>query len=333
MNYHIPRRYFTARKLVNLGQLHLSFQVASRLGRVAIRGKPAAIDIEPVNLCNLKCIECPTGTGELTRLKGYMSFDLFQKIIDELLDDLLTVSLFFQGEPYLHPQIFEMVRYAEARRVCTYVSTNGHFLQDDSARATVESGLHRLVISLDGIDSDAYRRYRINGDLDTVLQGIRNVVDWKLRLRRAFPEVVIRFLVFRHNEHQIPAVHALGRQLGVDRVAIKSAQIYDFARKQHLVPTLRRYSRYEIIDDNKVVLKREASHRCFRMWESCVFTVDGDVVPCCFDKNADHAMGNIRQRPFLDIWNGPEYNEFRRAVLSGDPSLEICTNCSEGVRP
>ena len=108
----------------------------------------------------------------LTRETGNLKADFFRKTIDELSRDLIYLIFYFQGEPYINPQFLEMVRYAHQQKLYTITSTNGHFLDDQRAGETVESGLDRLIISVDGTTQETYEQYRKEGELATVLEGL-----------------------------------------------------------------------------------------------------------------------------------------------------------------
>jgi MoaA/NifB/PqqE/SkfB family radical SAM enzyme len=112
---------------------------------------------------------------------------------------------YFQGEPFLNPDFLTMVQYAVSKKIYTATSTNAHYLTDAVAKRTVESGLDRLIISIDGTTQETYQQYRVGGRLDKVLQGAANIVKWKKELKSKTPFVVFQFLVVRHNEHQVPA--------------------------------------------------------------------------------------------------------------------------------
>ena len=109
----------------------------------------------------------------------------------------MYMLFYFQGEPFLNPRSIEMIRYASSKRIYTATSTNAHYLDDESARQTVESGLDRLVISIDGTTQETYQQYRIGGSLQKVLNGARNVIEWKKKLKSSTPYVVFQFLVVR----------------------------------------------------------------------------------------------------------------------------------------
>ena len=102
--------------------------------------------------------------------------DFFQQTIDDITPELLYLIFYFQGEPYLNPHFLEMVQYANKKGIYTATSSNAHYLTDENARKTVESGLDRLIISIDGTTQDVYQQYRVGGKLNKVIEGARNIV-------------------------------------------------------------------------------------------------------------------------------------------------------------
>jgi radical SAM protein with 4Fe4S-binding SPASM domain len=294
-------------------------------------GMPASIAIEPTTSCNLRCPECPSGLRSFSRPTGMLQRELFEKIIDDLHRELFYLTFYFQGEPYLHPDFLSLVRFASSRKIYTATSTNAHFLSDEKARETVESGLDRLIISIDGTTQDTYSSYRVGGQLHKVIEGTERLIKWKKELRSSTPHVIFQFLVVRPNEHQISDVRKLASSLGVDEVRLKTAQIYDFEEGSPLIPQQDRYSRYRKTSNGTWEIKNKLLDHCWKMWHSCVITWDGRVVPCCFDKDAHHTLGQYAGDSFRTIWKGDEYNKFRALLLKGRDQIEMCNNCTEGT--
>lgn len=246
-------------------------------------------------------------------------------------DHLIYLTFYFQGEPFLHPGFIDMVNHASNQKIYTATSTNAHYLDSENARKTVESGLDRLIISIDGTSQETYESYRIGGHLDKVIDGTRNIVGWKKKLKSTTPHVVFQFLVVKQNEHQLQEVQQLADELGVDAVHFKSAQVYDYEYGNPLIPENEKYSRYRQVSDGRFELKNPLLNQCWKMWHSAVVTWDGKVVPCCFDKDASHVMGDLSSHSFRDIWYSEKYDRFRRSILKSRSSIDICKNCSEGL--
>lgn len=319
-------------KVANGLKLLSSYFLSKRAGKSRHKGMPISMSIEPTTACNLRCPECPSGLRNFTRPTGHLQTDLFQSIIDQLADTLVYLTFYFQGEPYLNPLFLDMVTYANQRKIYTATSTNAHFLTEERAAATVQSGLSRLIISLDGTTQDVYEQYRVGGKLDKVLEGTQNLIAMKKKMGSKTPYTVFQFLVVQPNQHQIKEAKRLAKKLGVDAVAFKTAQLYEYEDGNPLMPTLGKYSRYRRGKDGKFYIKNSLASHCWKMWHSCVLTWDGKVVPCCFDKDADHSMGSLRESSFEDIWTGPDYEQFRNALLRSRSEIDMCKNCSEGTK-
>jgi len=234
----------TLRRAWNALKVLTSYYISRYSGKAVQWGLPISISIEPTTSCNLRCPECPSGLRSFTRATGMLQSDFFRQTIDQLHRDLFYLVFYFQGEPYLNPAFLDMVRYASQKRIYTATSTNAHYLTEENARRTIESGLDRLIISIDGTTQEVYEQYRVGGQLQKVLEGAARVVKWKKELRSKTPFIVFQFLVVRPNEHQIEEARQLARRVGVDDIWFKTAQIYDYENDPHqLIPTRQEYSR------------------------------------------------------------------------------------------
>ncbi|MFD2999877.1 SPASM domain-containing protein [Pontibacter toksunensis] len=322
----------TLLRVVNALQVVSSYILSKVTGKVRHWGYPLSISLEPTTSCNLRCPECPSGLRSFSRPTGMLQDDLFKSTIDQLHRRLLYLIFYFQGEPYLHKNFLSLVRYASDRGIYTATSTNAHFLDDETARKTVESGLDRLIISIDGTTQETYAAYRIGGKLDKVLEGTRNVVKWKKEMKSRTPHILFQFLVVRPNEHQLEDVKKMAQELEVNEVAFKTAQIYDYQQGSSLIPTIDYYSRYRNNGDGSYSIKNKLLNHCWKMWHSCVITWDGLTVPCCFDKDADYRMGDLKENNFNTVWRGPAYNQFRQMLLGSRANIEMCRNCTEGTK-
>ncbi len=323
----------TLRRVWNLVLVYASFQFSKWGKRPIAVGLPFSMSVEPTTACNLSCPECPSGLKSFTRPTGTIRLDFFKETIDACYRDLIYLSFYFQGEPFLNKGFLEMVRYASAKKIYTATSTNAHFLTDEVAKKTVESGLDRLIISIDGTSQETYEQYRRGGELSKVLEGTSRILNWRKELNSKTPLVVFQFLVVKPNEHQIDDVKQLAIELGVDDVWFKTAQVYDYEQDPNqLISSIDRYSRYTKLPDGRTVPKNKMQNHCWKMWHSNVVTWDGKVVPCCFDKDASHLMGDLKQNGMKEIWESKNYQEFRQQLMQSRKNIDICANCSEGLK-
>lgn len=322
----------TPRRLWNAAKVYSSFYLSRWLKKPIQWGLPFSIAIEPTTACNLRCPECPSGLRQFTRPTGNLKSDFFRGLIDEMHPHLFYLTFYFQGEPYINPNFLDMVAYANEKGIYTATSTNAHFLNEKNAKRTIESGLDRLIISIDGTTQETYEAYRKEGKLSNVIQGAKNIVKWKKELKSKTPHIIFQFLVVKPNEHQIPEVYKLAEEIGVDEVKLKTAQIYDYEQGNPLIPEQGKYSRYAKQSDGSYKIKNQLLNHCWKLWHSCVVTWDGLVVPCCFDKDAEHRLGDLKDYSFKEVWRGEDYQNFRKSLLKGRDQIDICTNCTEGCK-
>src|SRR5690349_5492845 len=191
----------TLRRAWNGMRVLSSYYVSKWTKKPVQWGYPLSISFEPTTSCNLRCPECPSGLRAFTRPTGMLNDNFFTQTIDQLSKELFYLVFYFQGEPYLNPDFLKMVKYASSKKLYTATSTNAHYLNDENARMTVESGLDRLIISIDGTTQDVYQQYRKGGKLAKVIEGTKNVVAWKKKLKSDTPFIFFQFLVVRPNEH------------------------------------------------------------------------------------------------------------------------------------
>ncbi len=322
----------TLAKCWNASKVLLSYYWSRLSKNPLLIGMPIAVSVEPTTACNLSCPECPSGLKSFTRPTGKIDVAVFKQQIDALQHTLIYLSFYFQGEPYLHKGFLDMVAYASNLGIYTATSTNAHFLNEENARKTVESGLDRLIVSLDGATQNSYSQYRIGGDIEKVIRGTKEVLAWRKKLKSKTPYVVFQFLVVRHNETEISSIKKMAKEIGVDDVWFKTAQVYDYQNDPNqLIPTIVKYSRYRQGSDGLVQPKNKMANHCWKMWHSNVITWDGKVLPCCFDKDAKHVLGNLQQEQMHLIWNGKNYQEFRKELMKSRKNIDICSNCSEGI--
>ena len=254
---------------------------------------------------------------------------MVKKLIDELQSTLTHVIFYFQGEPLMNMNFTNMVKYAHSKNLLTSTSTNAQLITSETAKKLVESGLDRLIISIDGTTQETYEAYRIGGRLDKAIAGVENLIKWKKVLNSPSPYIEIQFLVLKTNEHQMLEMKQLAKRLKADKLTFKSAQLYNFENGSPLLPDNKRYARYEQKQDGKYYIKNRLLNRCRRMWYGTVVTSNGDVLPCCFDKDSSFVYGNLKDKSFADCRNSTEAVEFSNAILKNRKQFEMCRNCTE----
>ena len=321
---------FTFKKACNALLLSLQYYISILLKKPKLSARPISLSIEPANICNLYCPECLTGSGKLLRKKGKILPDDFKRIIDQAYRDLCYLLLYFQGEPFLHPQLVDFICHAKSKGIFVASSTNGHFLSEANAIDIVRSGLDYLIISLDGVTQESYRKYRKGGDFNQVISGIKALVKAKKELKINYPLIELQFIAFQHNEQEIEQFRELGKKLDVDRTVIKSAQIYGLEQSSEILPPENSiHSRYKKNELGKFSPVKKKRKYCWRQWSGAVITWEGDMAPCCFDKEAKYSYGNLKEYCLHELWRSRQAEQFRKTFFQRQNLSEICKDCPE----
>ena len=292
---------------------------------------PISYSIEPTNHCNLKCPECPSGLGALTRPLGLLKSDDFKNWIDQIKDTGFYVQLFFQGEPYINKNLPEMIEYAQSKNVYISISTNGHFINEKNVDYVLQNAPDKLIYSVDGLDEESYQKYRVGGTFEQADKGLRALIKRKKQLKQTKPFIEFQFIVMKQNEHQLENVKKFCDEVGVDKLVFKTMQISSYENARKFLPDNPKFRRY-LLKDRHFTIKNKLKNHCFALWRTSVITWDGRIVPCCFDKDAEHTLGILNGNSFPDIWKSDNYQIFRSRILSDRKSVDICTNCTEGLK-
>ena len=292
--------------------------------------KPFALTIDPTNRCTLRCPACITGNGENLYPKGYMTFEMIKRIVDQLKDYVYIINLYNWGEPFLNRDLNKMVKYAHECRIYVSISTNLQCRNEETWREIVEKGCDHLIVCIDGASQETYSKYRVGGELDAALRNLKKIIDWKKKLRRKNPFIVWQYLLFEHNENELQEAEKIAYAYGVDFFEIvhnpspsRTSRIYQTT----LVRTLRAQKKSE------QTLSKQSI--CAWLWYNAVFYWDGKVFPCCYPLPGyypDYFFGDITECDFETIWNGDRYVNARQIFAKrGGHAISIpdnlCLHC------
>ena len=299
------------------------------MGVVRVRHLPTFVSIEPANYCQLRCPACPVGqraANNTHHRAQNMSWDTYLRILTQVQATAHTIQFYFQGEPLLNPLLPKMVARAREAGLFTVVSTNAQALTRSMAHELVKSGLHRIIVSIDGFSEESYAAYRVGGDLHRALEGLQFLREAKAEYSSSIC-IELQVLRLRSNEHEWQWIERHYKSLGATRLVFKTAQLYDYQHGHSLMPTDERYSRYKKGEDGTYHLTRPRRRSCYRLWSGCVVTTTGEVLPCCYDKAGDHAFGSLMEQNLEQVWHNKNADDFRRQVLQDSHAIPICREC------
>jgi radical SAM protein with 4Fe4S-binding SPASM domain len=289
---------------------------------------PFFVSVEPAAVCQLHCPACPVGINQKSKIQNQksqlMSRPVWERTLAEVSRTARIIQFYFQGEPLLHKDLHTMIAEAHQAGLYTIVSTNAQAMTPELAEALVQSGLNRIIISMDGLTEESYGAYRIGGSLDKTKAALQWLRESKIKNPKSKILIELQCLRLKSNEHEWSEFKRVYKSLGADRLTFKTAQLYDYADGHPLMPSDSRYSRYTQGPDGHYHRKRRWPW-CTRVLTGCVITTTGDVLPCCYDKAHEHVFGNIMDAPLADILRSDKARAFIRAAQHEQPA--ICKEC------
>jgi len=299
-------------------------------GEIVLKGYPFWLTIDPSNICNLKCPFCPTGQRRGTRKPRLLKFEEFKKIIDILGKYLIHIDLCNWGEPLMNNEIYDMILYAKKFFIDIKLDTNVTLIDEDKAIKLVNSGIDKVILSIDGASKETYPVYRVGGDFKKVIKNVKILVEAKKQLKKDKPFLEWQFLVFKHNEDEIEKAKKLAFVLGVDMISFGTPYCQDI----DWVSTKKEFSGkyYEI--DNKEVKFKKTNNLCNWLWDAITINSDTSISPCCsVEDSKDDFFLKFPESNFLEkVWNSEKYIEARKHILKENRNViknssNVCLRC------
>lgn len=327
---------------------NLTFRRAFNMGMTAVqfalKGErmytlPVAVKIDISPMCNLSCTVCvhadPNGNAALEKQvfdpKHRMSVEQFRRIVNEVRGVSSAVSLYYVGDPLVHPDLDEMCRVAQDAGLNVHISSNFSFaLTDARIRRIVRSGLTHLSVCVDGLSQEKYEMTRVGGRIDRVLSNLRRLCQYRDELGQEFPKVEVQYIKFQHNVDELDEAKRVVEAFGVDQFT-------------HFWGALNNYT-----DDDpdafEIIAPKENKQfpQCWWPHSSIVIKYNGDVIPCCtyrigqqYSETDDpRILGNVFKTSLREVWNSEQYRRARRMVsnprsVERDPALKdhFCHGC------
>jgi MoaA/NifB/PqqE/SkfB family radical SAM enzyme len=324
----------TMRKLANLCLAGFQFLCKNEV----MRAWPviAKIDISP--LCNLRCTVCvhalPSENspaelkGQTFNANAKMTLENFQRVVNELAGKTMALSLYYAGDPLVHPDLDEMCRRSRRAGLNTHISTNFSFkLSDARIASLVESGLTNLTVCVDGLTQENYERTRVGGNIALVLHNLERVVQHRNSLGRKYPRVGVQYLKYQHNLCELEEARQRFNALGIDQFTEMWGDLNNYTDESP--------GQYEVVGPKQ----NQLIPQCLWPHFSLQIKHDGDVVPCVNYRMGPQnstvgerrILGNVFQHSIWRVWNSPQYRALRRTVsnpqrVNKEPAL-ACTFC------
>lgn len=283
--------------------------------------KPKRLAIELTNRCNLNCPYCLVGQDDphhnaQKRPIGDMPLELAMNTLCQAKDfGIEEILVNFQGEPLLYRHLLVVLNTAKHLGFKTTMFTNGILLTEEMVWELSKSKIDEIRFSIDGTDSDVYKKNRVGGNFHAAYKNIESLSRWFSFFNRKC-KVIWQFIVMRNNEHQVEAAKDLAKKIGV-KIYFKSFA----ASVPELVPVNKRYQR------------RLQKMPCRDIYKAIYVYWDGRVVPCCYDLNGEMVVGSLYYETLQEIWDGYNvigginYPELRKRIKKDNKSVGLCKRC------
>jgi MoaA/NifB/PqqE/SkfB family radical SAM enzyme len=318
-------------KLANIALV----EAEMRMRKVRMRGLPYYYIIDICNVCNLRCPLCPTGNGRLDRKQDFISTDEYRRILDRVKDYALVVSIYNHGEPFLNPDVFDIIALTSQQNIACNASSNLNWPRPVDVKDIVRSGLGYLTVSLDGVSQDVYSQYRVRGNVAEVFSNLRELLAVRKALRSKTPYVEWQYIVFKHNEHEMQRARELAAEIGVDLLrfispGVPPEDMHDKSLQDKWMPENPIYhGRHPKLSEKRGYVFDQA---CFYLYRSMFIYTGGGVTPCCFAHDEKHDFANIFDQSVQEIWNNESYQSARMLFSKHPPEQPrkkvLCDTCA-----
>jgi radical SAM protein with 4Fe4S-binding SPASM domain len=347
--------YLTFKKILN----YLRYKNDIKHRKIVTSSFPIFIAFQSSAYCNSNCKLCPVGLGIKSGEKGYLEFNNYKQIIDEAKKYLINIFFGDWGEPFLNPDIFDMIKYAERNKIVTSASTNlHHFKNEKDLINLLNCGLSYLTISLHGVSQKTYEAYQPNKNFKEIVKKIKIIIDLKKKLKSKKPIIDLMFAISKKNQHEIERMWQFAKELGVNYsmyTASLNLRFYsnDYKKLVELIEEWAQDGNFNLINNTKsgkgtinkfykTILKERkinfnkldkvgltARHFCIDPWTSLVVNWNGTISLCCVDYSK-YVMGDTNKESIINIWNNKNYKNIRNYLLNEqiEEYVDIpCRNC------
>jgi len=309
---------------------------------------PFKLKFENTNLCNLKCTMCPHSADiGLDRTKGFLKIDNFKYVFDQVKPVYLNLTGI--GEPFLNPDIYDIVTHAKENRAVVKFDTNATLLNDEKINRMLDTNIDVISVSFDGAKKKSYEDIRVGANFENVTKNFRRLVEIRNE-RNSKTKIHMFFVLQQSNLTDLPDFVRLAKDVGVDYLGgnFVIPLGFNMNEKSNLIGVAPEAVK-KIVRETKEISKgtdmvygidgllkfldkplgEKNVHNqevpCYLPWYAPLVTWDGFMGPCDFFCDKEYVFGNVFEEPFMKVWNSESAQEFRKQLAK--KRIGICKGC------
>ena len=265
---------------------------------------PRMLDVELTNVCNFRCVMCPTGQGSVKRSKGQMESRTLLKVLDEAMTNGTPIRYIRWGEPMLYKYFEDAIIETKQRGLLCHLNTNGSFLSREVNDFLVHVGLDSIKISFQGVNETGYSAMRVGGSYQQVLDNIRELHRIRTETKSPYPFI----------------------QIGTTIINETAPAIADFIASVDAFTDAVYIGRTKDLQEPNPV---RAACECPEVFDKLSINWDGTVSACCGDYDNKMLVGDLRKQTLQEIWDSPELANYRMMLLAyRHNELPLCSRCA-----
>lgn len=307
-------------------------------GKAELESYPRRLVLELTNACNLNCVMCGRNAAEFKPI--FFSMDNFYSL-EPLLDTVEEVTLMGWGEPTIHPHFNEMMEVIHRHSARIYFCTNGMTLKKIK-EAVFDCQVDVFAVSLDGAKDATNSRIRRGSKLEQITGDLKDIVQVKKERGLDYPWINFVFCAMKSNIRELPDLVRLAAEIGIEEVKVVYLTVFQeellhetLWDEKELVRTVFEEA-VRVADELGIVMKLphiqgedeagEREHKdCFVAWRDFFLGSDGYVRPCM--STPVKLFRYDKEIPFMEMWNAPAFQEYRKSVNETDRMDEPCRLC------
>jgi MoaA/NifB/PqqE/SkfB family radical SAM enzyme len=340
----------TQKKLANIRAFYAEINSPHPDGSAA--NAPLLLFIETTTKCNFNCAHC--SQSFTNRVPTDLSLELFQDIVP-ILQTAHKLYLFGDGEVLLdisrHLAMIARI-YQEDSACALGFSTNGKLLTPEVYQLYATAGVQFIQLSVDAADKELYESMRRGGSYDELLFNLEGIAALRKRSNTRQPQLHLATVISKQNYRQLPVLAEFARKYDFSYWYINAEYPHnpgrdllcltreDSAELECLrADILRNYGAYYSTffdpciglstDTTERRLKAKSPVFCTVPWQRFELKANGDVKVCPYYHEPICSMNG---KSLLEVWNGKEFRQIRKAFTTGKGIPSCCINCSHGLR-